>query len=149
MRIQEEITIQAPRNKVWQIISDIESSAGFITGIEKVEILEKPENSLVGLKWEETRILFGKTATEVMWITDVDEGFSYKTRADGPGVVYISSLNLVEEGNQTRLTMGFESEILSLGTKILSAIMGLFFNKATKDAIKQDLVDIKSAAEME
>jgi carbon monoxide dehydrogenase subunit G len=147
MRIQEEITIQAPRNKVWQIISDIESSAGFITGIEKVEILEKPENSLVGLKWEETRILFGKTATEVMWITDVDEGFSYKTRADGPGVVYISSLNLVEEGNQTRLTMGFESEILSLGTKILSAIMGLFFNKATKDAIKQDLVDIKSAAE--
>ncbi len=147
MHIQEEITIQAPRNKVWQLISDIESSAGFITGIEKVEILEKPKNSLVGLKWEETRILFGKTATEVMWITDVDEGISYKTRAERPGVVYISSLNLDEEGNQTRLTMGFESEISSLGTRILSAIMGVFFNKATQDAIKQDLVDIKSAAE--
>ncbi len=147
MNIQEEITIQAPRNKVWQLISDIESSAGFITGIEKVEILEKPKNSLVGLKWEETRILFGKTATEVMWITDVDEGISYKTRAERPGVVYISSLNLDEEGNQTRLTMGFESEISSLGTRILSAIMGVFFNKATQDAIKQDLVDIKSAAE--
>ncbi len=102
---------------------------------------------LIGLKWEETRIMFGKTVTEVMWVTDEVDGFSYKTQAEGPGVIYISSLSLVEEGNQTRLIMGFKSEISSLGTKIISAIMGLFFNKATRDAIKEDLIDIKTAAE--
>ncbi len=147
MHIQESITIKESREKIWQLISNIENSAGLISGIEEIKILNKPEKGLVGLKWEETRIMFGKTATEVMWITDVDDGFSYKTQADGPGVVYISSLSLAEEGTQTRLTMSFESEISSLGTKIISAIMGLFFNKATRDAVKQDLIDIKSAAE--
>ena len=147
MNIQEEIPIQAPRIKVWQLISDIEGSDERISGIKKIEILEKPKDGLIGLKWEETRIMFGKTATEVMWITDEVDGFSYKTQAEGPGVIYISTLSLVEEGNQTRLIMGFKSEISSLGTKIISAIMGLFFNKATRDAIKQDLIDIKTAAE--
>ena len=147
MNIQEGITIQAPRIKVWQLISDIEGSDERISGIKKIEILEKPKDGLIGLKWEETRIMFGKTATEVMWVTDEVDGFSYKTQAEGPGVIYISSLSLVEEGNQTRLIMGFKSEISSLGTKIISAIMGLFFNKVTRDAIKEDLIDIKIAAE--
>jgi len=147
MNIQEEITIQAPRSTVWQLITDIEGSDQRISGIKKVEILEKPKDGLIGLKWEETRIMFGKTATEVMWITDVVDGFSYKTQAEGPGVIYISSLSLVEEGAQTRLIMGFKSEISSLGTKIISSIMGLFFNKATRDAVKKDLIDIKTAAE--
>jgi len=147
MNIQEEITIQAPRSTVWQLITDIEGSDQRISGIKKIEILEKPKDGLIGLKWEETRIMFGKTATEVMWITDVVDGFSYKTQAEGPGVIYISSLSLVEEGAQTRLIMGFKSEISSLGTKIISSIMGLLFNKATRDAVKKDLIDIKTAAE--
>ena len=147
MNIQEEITIQAPRSTVWRLITDIEGSDQRISGIKKIEILEKPKDGLIGLKWEETRIILGKTATEVMWITDVVDGFSYKTQAEGPGVIYISSLSLVEEGAQTRLIMGFKSEISSLVTKIISSIMGLFFNKATRDAVKKDLIDIKTAAE--
>lgn len=147
MHIQESITIKASREKIWQLISNIENSAELISGIEEIEILKKPEKGLLGLKWEETRIMFGKTATEIMWIIDVVDGFSYKTQAEGPGVIYISSLSLAEEGNQTRLTMNFDSEISSFGTKIISAIMGLFFNKATRDAVKQDLIDIKSTAE--
>jgi len=43
--------------------------------------------------------------------------------------------------------MGFDTVSSSLGTKIISSIMGFVFNKATRDAIKQDLIDIKSAAE--
>ena len=43
--------------------------------------------------------------------------------------------------------MGFHAEISSFGTRIMSAVMGIFFNKATRDAIQQDLVDIKAEAE--
>jgi len=147
MKIQEEVIIRSPRAIVWQLITDIEGSAKVISGIEKIEILENPVNSLVGLKWEETRTMFGKTATEIMWITEVVEGSSYKTQADGPGVVYISSLGLREEGDQTILTMGFDTVSSSIGARIISSVMGFFFSKATRDAIKQDLVDIKNAAE--
>jgi hypothetical protein len=43
--------------------------------------------------------------------------------------------------------MGFDTVSSSLGTKIIPSIMGLFFIKVKQDAIKQDLIDIKSAAE--
>lgn len=147
MDIQADILIEAPKEKVWKIITDIEGSVDVISGIKEIDILEKSSNGLIGLKWEETRIMFGKTATEIMWITEAEENGYYQTRAEHPNVVYISKLSLTEEGSQTRLTMEFKAQISSLGTRIMSAVMGLFFNKATRNAIQQDLVDIKAAAE--
>jgi carbon monoxide dehydrogenase subunit G len=147
MDIKADIIVQAPIEKVWNIITDIESSVNVISGIKKIEVMEKPSTGLVGLKWEETRIMFGKTATEIMWITEAEENQFYQTRAEHPNVVYISKLSLAEEGSQTRLAMEFKAHISSFGTRIMSAVMGIFFNKATRDAIKQDLEDIKKAAE--
>lgn len=70
MAIKVDVTIDGPKEEVWNVIADIENSPNTITGIEAVEILEKPNDGLVGLKWQETRTLFGRTATEIMWITD-------------------------------------------------------------------------------
>ena len=64
-----EVTINGSKEDVWNMITDIENSSKTITGIEQIEILEKPGDGLVGLKWRETRTLFGRTATEIMWIT--------------------------------------------------------------------------------
>ena len=72
MIVEAQVTIDAPEAAVWKVISDIESAADTISGIEQVEVLEKPEDGLLGLQWRETRTLFGKTATEEMRITDAD-----------------------------------------------------------------------------
>jgi len=147
MLIKEDISINAPVVKVWERITDIENSPQFISGINKVEILDKPSNGLKGLKWEETRTMFGKTATEIMWITDYAENKFYKTMAEGPGVRYISTLTVSNQKDKTYLAMEFETEISSMATRIISGIMGIFFNKATKKAIRQDLLDIKASVE--
>ena len=147
MNIKEEVIINAPIEKVWETITDIVSSAEFISGIDKIEILENQGPDLVGLKWEENRTLFGQTATEIMWITEAEENKYYKTRAERPNVVYISGLSLEELDGSTKLTMDFKAEISSLWTKILSGVMGIFFNKATRNAVKQDLKDIKTYLE--
>ena len=147
MAIKSEVFITAPVEKVWKVITDIKNSAEFISGIEKVEVLEDPGNSLIGFKWEETRTMFGQTATEIMWITDLKENQYYRTRAERPNVVYISSLALEELPDGTKLSMEFEAEISSFGMKILSTITGIFFNKATRDAMQQDLEDIKEFVE--
>ena len=147
MDVKAEVLINAPREKVWDVISDIENSVSVISGIERVTVLEEAKNGLVGLRWEEERTMFGQTATEVMWITEAEENSYYKTRAERPGVVYISKLALEELSGKTRLTMEFGAEISSLGTKILSAITGVFFKKATQNALQQDLEDIKAAVE--
>ena len=61
MAITVQQKINAPRERVWDIITDIEHAADNIAGIESVEVLDKPEQGIVGLKWRETRKFAGKT----------------------------------------------------------------------------------------
>jgi hypothetical protein len=82
-----------------------------------------------------------------MWITDAEENESYKTRAESHGAVYMTSLGLSGDDNETRLTVEFDSVPQTLSAKLMAATMGRFLAKATKDALMQDLIDIKTAVE--
>ena len=147
MNTSVETLIDAPKHVVWKIISDIDESVNTISGIEKIEVLERPESGLVGLKWEETRKMFGQTATEIMWITDVTDGERYQTRAESHGSIYISSLALDEVDGMTRLTMSFQGTPTSTSAKVLSKVTDGIARSSTEKALQQDLEDIKAAAE--
>lgn len=142
-----QTAINAPRAAVWNVITDIENAAETISGIEKVEILEKPSTGLVGLKWRETRTLFGKTATEVMWITDAEENSFYDTRAESHGAVYTTRISLADQGESTSIKMRFVGKPQTMAAKIMSALMGWMFRGAMQKALVQDLEDIRKAAE--
>jgi carbon monoxide dehydrogenase subunit G len=82
MIVETQVTIQGPRPRVWAAITNIENAASFISGIEKIEVLEKPASGLVVNAVAETRMYFGKPATVEMWITDAAENEYYKTGAE-------------------------------------------------------------------
>ena len=147
MVIKVETAIKASANKIWEVITDIENSSKFISGIEKVEILENPSNGLVGLKWQETRNLFGQTATEIMWITEAVENEYYKVRAESHGAVYLTNFFISENNGKSTLKMEFSGQPQTFGAKFMSAITGFIFKNSTKKVILQDLEDIKSAVE--
>ncbi|MBK9193599.1 MAG: hypothetical protein IPO17_01150 [Flavobacteriales bacterium] len=63
MIVEAHVTINASKAAVWAATTDIERFAQVLSGVEKIEVVEKPATGLVGLKWKETRILFGKPAT--------------------------------------------------------------------------------------
>lgn len=147
MKMSAQVSIQGSREEIWKVITDIENCTDRISGIEKIEILERPESGLVGLKWRETRTLFGKTATEVMWITDVVENQSYDVRAESHGSVYESRLSIGEEGDNHILKMDFDGQPQTLLAKLMMITMGWMFKGATEKALKQDLEDIKAAVE--
>jgi hypothetical protein len=147
MKIEVQIEIAASKEDVWRAITNIEGSADTIGAIEQVEVLERPDAGLVGLKWRETRNLFGKTATEVMWITDAAENQFYQTRAESHGSVYVSRLAIAENDAGVTLTMGFEGTPQTTAAKLMSATMGKMFKGATEKALRQDLQDIKAAVE--
>lgn len=147
MKLTVTTPIDAPREAIWQTITDIEHAAERISGIEELEVLERPASGLVGLKWKETRTMFGKTATEVMWITDAVEGRSYDVRAESHGMIYRSRLSIDEGERGAELTMSFSGEATSLFGRIMGAIMGPLFKGATEKALRQDLADIRAAAE--
>jgi hypothetical protein len=150
MIVEAQVTINGSKEAIWAAITDIENASETISGIEKIEVLEKPANGLVGLRWRETRMLFGKPATAEKWITDAAENAFYKTRAEDNGFVFLSTMSISESGNGSiTLTSSHDSQPQGIVAKLMSIPMGLFFKGVAKKAILQDLNDIRSAVEQE
>ena len=143
MKTYIEIEIKAKKEKIWKTITDIENSMNIISGIDKIEIIINPKDTLVGLKWKETRTIFGKSATETMWITEAKENNFYKTRAESNGAVYQTVLKLVEKENTTVLSMEFSSEAITFKGKIMAIIFGVMLKNSMNKIIIKDLHDIK------
>src|SRR5689334_17702302 len=110
MIVEAQVTINGSRAAVWAAITDIENASEFISGIENIEVLEKPANGLVGLRWRETRIYFGKPATVEMWITDAAENEFYDTRAESDGFVFLSTMRISESNDGVTLSTSHDSK---------------------------------------
>ncbi len=147
MKVSVDIEIAKPKELVWSTITAIEKCSDFISGITDIQILNQPEEGLVGLKWKETRLMFGKEATETMWITEAVENEYYCTRAESHGSVYITKLSLNQVGDNTILCMSFVGEPQTLFVKAVSACMGGFIKRSMKKALLKDLEDIKNYLE--
>ena len=59
MIVEAQVTINGSKPAIWAAITNIENASETISGIENIEVLEKPANGLAGLKWRETRMLLG------------------------------------------------------------------------------------------
>ncbi|MDM4766608.1 SRPBCC family protein [Pelomonas sp. SE-A7] len=147
MIVEAQITVSASKAATWAKLADIEHSASFISGIEAIEIVHKPAQGLVGLRWKETRMLFGKPESVEKWITEAAEGEFYKTRAEHPGFVFLSTLRLAEGPGGVTLTSAHETLPQDWVAKLKSIPMVLFFKGVIRKALMADLNDLKAAAE--
>jgi hypothetical protein len=149
MLVEAQVTINGSRAAVWAAITDIERAADTISGIERIEVLEKPAHGLVGLKWRETRMLFGKPATVEKWITDAAENEFYKTSAEDGGFVYVTTKRLSECSGGITLTESHESRPQGAAARVMSIPMGFLLKGVVKNYLLKDLNDIKAAVERE
>jgi hypothetical protein len=147
MIVEAEVTINGSKPAIWEAITNIENAPQIITGIKGIDIVEKPPNGLVGLKWRETRILFGKPATVEKWITDAAENAFYKTKAEDGGFVFLTTKSISEGSGGITLTECHESRPQSFVARLMSIPMVLLFKGVIKKYLLQDLNDIKSAVE--
>ena len=147
MVCEAKIQINAPKESIWRVITNIENAANTIRAIDSLEVLERPASGLVGLKWRETRKMMGKDATETMWITDAVENEYYKTRAESHGCVYISCLRITEANGTNTLSMSIESQPQTLMAKLMGVPMMMLLKGMMKKMLLKDLQDIKTAAE--
>lgn len=147
MKIATQIEINAPINFIWHAICDIENAENMIEAINWIKVIDKPEQGLVGLKWQEARTMYGKEALETMWITEAQENYYYQTRAESHGSVYISRMEITANEDSCILTMGFTGHPQTLVAKVMSMIMTPFFKGSIVKMLQQDLQDIKRFVE--
>lgn len=147
MLVVAQVSIQASKAALWAAMTDIEHAATTISGIDKIEIVDKPADGLVGLRWRETRMLFGKPATAEKWITAAAEQASYTSKAESDGFVFLCTKTITEDGDGLILRETHDSIPQSLSARLMSIPMSLLFKGVARKAILQDLNDIKTAAE--
>lgn len=148
MLVEAQVAINGSRAAIWAAITEIEHAAKIISGIKNIEVLEKPASGLVGLKWRETRILFGKAASVDKWITDAAENEFYTTEAADSGFVFVTTMRISESGGGTTLTSSHLTRPQGIAARFKALPMFLFKGVIRK-AILQDLNDIKAAVERE
>ena len=149
MIVEAQVTINGSKAAIWAAITNIENASETMSGIENIEVLEKPANGLIGLKWRETRMLFGKPATVEKWITDAAENEFYKTRAEQDGFVFLTTKSISESNGGMTLAESHESKPQSIVKKLMSVPMLFLFKGVIRKALLQDLNDIKAAVEQE
>lgn len=148
MIVEAQIAIHASKAAVWRAITDIDRAAEIIRGISKIEIIDRPPSGLVGLRWQETRTLFGKPATVEKSITEAVENEHYATRAEDDGFLFLTTQRVVESSDGVTLISSHETKPRGFVARLKSAPM-VFFNGVIRKAILEDLSDIKAAVERE
>lgn len=134
--------IEAPRERVFEAATDIQSWPARIGGIERVEVLT-PGPFGKGTRFRETRIMFGREATEEMVVSDFEPGRSYVLIAESHGCRYRSAMRFDDDGpGATRVEMTFEATPLTTGAKVMGAVMGPMMKGTMCKMIAKDIEDL-------
>ena len=146
MTITVSEEINAPRDRIWNVITDIDGWADTISGIVSIEVISRPESGVVGLKWREKRVLFGKEAVETMWISAAEPNRWYETTTESHGAIYSTRMSLDESNGKISLAMTFAAKPTTIAARLMS-LMSFMFNGTMRKMMQKDLTDVRRIAE--
>jgi len=145
MHLQLSQKIDADPTLVFERATDLSVWVDDIQGIEKVELLTDGPVG-VGTRFRETRVMFGKEATEEMEVTSFEPGKGWTLEAESCGAHYRTCIRFVPDGGGTRVDWEMTSRAVTLGGKIFGCL-GFFFTGTMKKCLARDLADLKQACE--
>lgn len=140
--------VDAPVETVWAVLTDIEDAAETLSGIVAVEQLT-PGPYAVGLRWRETRKMFGMSASEEMEVAEVDAPHRTVVTSVQGEVTYRTVFALAPKpAGGTELVMLFSaSQPPQRGLKrLVGAATSRLGTSAARRMMEQDLQDIAAAA---
>lgn len=142
-----ERRIAAGQGSVWEALTDLRGMERVLSGVSKVDVLTEGAFG-VGTRWRETRRMFGKEATEEMWVTACELPERYVVEAESHGTRYVSEWLLRADGpSATTVRMTFTSVASGGLTGLLAKILGGVGTRAVSKAIAKDLDEVASAVE--
>lgn len=147
MEIRLSKVIDAPIERTFEVFADITKAQDRIAGITNIEILSDTTEG-VGTRWRETRVLFGREATEEMEISAYQPNQSYEVVAASHGTEYHTIYTFTEQDDGTLVEMVFTGKPVSLAAKLMSPLAFLF-KGATEKALEDDMNALKAVCEHE
>ena len=137
--------VEATRDEVFAVASDVRHAAENIRGIERMEVLTDGPIG-VGTRFRETRVVFGKESTEEMEITAFKPPEGYTVEADTCGAHYRVEYRLIPDIAGTHLRVTVDARPVTLLAKLMSPL-AILMTGSMKKCVDANLEDIKTAAE--
>ncbi|MFE9019990.1 SRPBCC family protein [Streptomyces sp. NPDC007808] len=142
-----ERRVAAGRGPVWEALTDIEGMERVLSGVSRVEVVTEGAFG-VGTRWRETRRMFGKEATEEMWVTACEAPERYVVEAESHGTHYVSEWVVRADGpSATTIRMTFTAVAPGGVAGLLTRLLGGVGARAVSKAVAKDLDDIAAAVE--
>ncbi len=145
MELRLSKQIAAPVDIVFDVFSDGVNLQDRIDGITKVEILSDVKQG-VGTRWRETRIMFGRAATEEMEISAFQPNKSYDVVAASHGAHYHTRYTFSAKDGGTQVDMVFSAKAVSLAARLMTPLAFLM-KGATQKALEADMDALKALCE--
>lgn len=114
-------TIAAPVEVVFDAFADVHGFADRVDGIERVEVLTDGEIGL-GTRFRETRIMFGKEATEEMEFTQFQRNQALTVSADSCGSHFDTIFHFRPQGAQTHVDIKMVIQPTTWMAKLMSPL---------------------------
>lgn len=139
------IQVRASLEKTFHVFSDVAAAESRIPAITRVELLT-PGASGLGTRWKESRVMFGKEATEELWISAFDPPRSYTVSCQSCGCLSESAFTFAPEGDLTRVTLTQRFQPLTIAARLMQPL-SLLMMGSMKKMLMEDLQSLKNAAE--
>lgn len=137
--------VAAPRERVFAAASDLRNAAGRIRAIVRIVVLTDGPMR-VGTRFEETRRMMGREATETMEIVEFDAPRSYTLGGESHGVRFRTQLRFEERDGGTEIVMDSEVEPVTFAARVMTFLTKPL-TKAMLKACAKDLDDIAAYVE--
>lgn len=137
--------VHADPERVFQVFTDLRNAPDRVGGIEAIELLKDGPVG-VGTRWNETRVVFGKSCTEELRMTAFDAPRSYTVGCTANGSEFTTVFRFVPEGDGTRVELDLSVKPLTFFAKVASP-MSTMMLKACQKAVESDLDDLAAVCE--
>lgn len=147
MKMAESITINAPRDRVFEVASDIQNAAARIPDITRIQMLDEGPIR-VGSRWRETRKMWGKEHTETLEIAELRAPEFYAVKAHSCGTDYDTAFEFRSDSpNSTVMTFTFQGTPRTLAARVMGAVMAPLMKGTMRKCLRSDLESVKRACE--
>ena len=148
-----EIEIDAPAERVWDILANVSRWKDVISGIDDILFTTSDDDDTTlrpGLAWDETRVMFGRSEKQRLEVAEVDAKAYYvkiKSESCGASVEFVHRVvpSVGAEGGST-IKMYVTCMPLTWAAWAFQWMAVLTRGMMRKELL-QDLVDIKNEAE--
>lgn len=144
-KISTSMHFKAPVERVFDVFTDLRNAAGRIEGITELEVLtDGPVGR--GTRFRETRMMFKKSWTEEMEITDFEPNGAYVVGCESCGSAYATTFRFSPDDGGTRVDLDWEWKPLTFVAKLMSPMGKLMSGSMTK-CFEADMNDLRRVIE--